>query len=808
MPPGFDKAEALEKDAATSTTRRTVKRAPRLLDSASYSVSSDGRHVTVCSSATVRATPEAVAASSLSLYESSAFKIESAAAKKKKEVNKTLERGIRHRVIYRRAFVPTPFQDREWVQYGLAKRISSTEFYLAAVDCNHPEAPAKNDSVRASLLRATRLTLVAPGLTRIAVTSQVDLRGSIPLRINNTMLIPRVIGTPINILRPFAQRKEENEFDAGGEDAKVLGRLLACDVGAKMRTKGVLCKSDMGTGLEDRLTLFMDRTSVLRGARVRYPWFQALLFETLRNRVRPPSAARKALEDFGEEHARKAGRGLALALIANVSAEAAVDEWVMTYPALRELEQQCTWMRPMMNAAAAEMLARTSWGVQFRAYFGAAVSFFDVVTDSYMIHTYFTTGRAGTANALLGMLLGNLGFQAVVVYIQAQGLKKDKVRTLLFELLTVVSFVKPGVDAFRVASGAEQLAGAALSPLTEMSWTKVGEMVFEGIPGLVVQLIAMLVAGEAITKGAVVSVAISVASTALTATTLFWDADTDPGMRKRNPDWVGIIPDLGRTPAFIIIFAICAFQTLGKTAATALLAVTNSSWLLYYVLGDHALYILYTFSRRDFHVYTPVPRALSVVTSIMFRTMSKIVSDFTGSPSTRLPNVLGGSYWFCNLLASQASVFVAVHLYNEYATGDDKIEARALWYGAGAVVAAWALAFAVFTTRIAVPKYRRTLWSSTTGRQWVQDCFLKRETDEGKFGIFASNLLLWESNIGEEVKAWAAENWERWREEKPAWFKPELVPDQFIPAAELEQLGYNRKRRGSASGSARESFRE
>ena len=126
---------------------------------------------------------------------------------------------------------------------------------------------------------------------------------------------------------------------------------------------------------------------------------------------------------------------------------------------------------------------------------------------------------------------------------------------------------------------------------------------------------------------------------------------------------MGIIPDLGRTPAFIIIFAMCAFQTLGKTAATALLAVTKSSWLLYYVLGDHALYILYLFSRRDFHIYPPVPRAVSVVSSIMYRTMTKTVSDFTGSPSTRLPNVLGGSYWFCNLLASQASVFVAVHLY-------------------------------------------------------------------------------------------------------------------------------------------------
>jgi hypothetical protein len=110
--------------------------------------------------------------------------------------------------------------------------------------------------------------------------------------------------------------------------------------------------------------------------------------------------------------------------------------------------------------------------------------------------------------------------------------------------------------------------------------------------------------------------------------------------------------------------------------------------------------------------------------------------------------------------------------------------------------------------RIAVPKYRCTIWSWTTGRQCVHDYFLKGQGDEGKFEIFGCNLLLWESDIGEEVKAWTAENWVRWKEEKPAWFKPEQVPDHFIPVGELQELGSNRKRRGSAAGSVRESFRE
>ncbi|GMI33233.1 hypothetical protein TeGR_g2775, partial [Tetraparma gracilis] len=116
--------------------------------------------------------------------------------------------------------------------------------------------------------------------------------------------------------------------------------------------------------------------------------------------------------------------------------------------------------------------------------------------------------------------------------------------------------------------------------------------------------------------------------------------------------------------------------------------------------------------------------------------------------------------------------------------------------------------FLFFALRIAVPKYRHTLWSWTSGRQQVQDDFHKGKDDEVKVNIFKRNLLLWESDIGNEVKAWTRANWARWKEEKPAWFKPEQVPDQFIPAAELEQLGHDRKRRGSAAGSIRESFRE
>ena len=107
----------------------------------------------------------------------------------------------------------------------------------------------------------------------------------------------------------------------------------------------------------------------------------------------------------------------------------------------------------------------------------------DALSDAYMIKTFYDVGDTGTANGLVAMVGANLAWQTLVVYAQVQGLKKDKWRTALFEMLTVVSFVKPGIDAYRVASGAEQRPGAAINPLMEMTFTKAGELFFEAIPG-------------------------------------------------------------------------------------------------------------------------------------------------------------------------------------------------------------------------------------------------------------------------------------------------------------------------------------
>ena len=74
----------------------------------------------------------------------------------------------------------------------------------------------------------------------------------------------------------------------------------------------------------------------------------------------------------------------------------------------------------------------------------------------------------------------------------------------------------------------------------EMVFSKVVELVFESIPGAVLQAIFLLSGGW--TTAAVVSIAISCLSTAFTATMLAYDMDMNAAKRRNNPEFYGCGP--------------------------------------------------------------------------------------------------------------------------------------------------------------------------------------------------------------------------------------------------------------------------
>jgi hypothetical protein len=105
----------------------------------------------------------------------------------------------------------------------------------------------------------------------------------------------------------------------------------------------------------------------------------------------------------------------------------------------------------------------------------------DMVTDVQVIVEYLNTpGKEAYAYPLMGMVGTCLLLQLLVAWLQTRKGPKAKMAK---EMLIVLSGLKPGFDAYQVAKGAEQSAGAVMDPATEHVGTKMAEMVAESIPG-------------------------------------------------------------------------------------------------------------------------------------------------------------------------------------------------------------------------------------------------------------------------------------------------------------------------------------
>ena len=62
-----------------------------------------------------------------------------------------------------------------------------------------------------------------------------------------------------------------------------------------------------------------------------------------------------------------------------------------------------------------------------------------------------------------------------------------------------------------------------------------------------------------------------------------------------------------------------------------------------------------------------------------------------------------------------------------------------------------------------------------------------------------TNRINYTKSIHDKIKLWVAANIDRWKDEKPKWFRIEEIPDEFLPSAALEAEGGARHRRRSST---------
>jgi hypothetical protein len=655
-----------------------------------------------------------------------------------------------------------------------------------------------------------KLKQISASLTSVTIVGNIHIGGNFPTSVNNAVTIPQTLEISISIMMFFAAVRPEDEFDDG--DSTELGLLVV---------HRLYPHRSHPDALRSEINDIISVVNVLRSCQAKYRFLDEFLYHIIMNNMKRGAAQTgfligSPLAALTANEAGNIARSFVMVLISSVTGEAAVDEYIHTFPALGDLDEEFKWFRPSMVAIASELMGKVAYGVKVRATIGGSFSVLDMVSDCIIIIDYLAFDETtGYGHIMIGLVAANLFLQMLIVWLQTRSLKENKWKNMLLELLATVLFVKPGVDAWKVCSGAEQQPGAIFNPLMEMTCSKYTEMAVEGIPGFVLQSIAIISSAENRSPMAVISLMISAASVGLTATTLCYDIDVNPGMRKGNPVWCGIIPNQGRGLAFGVMFAFCTLHVLAKGFAAALFMTVSSSHLAYYMVADYSLYLLLFLARGDIVYFVATPPAVSWIVGPIVRVICKVLADFSGTPHMRLPLNMTGAYYLFNQFTAQASVQVAVHMYNVSPEpeegGTPKIPAGTLWKISISLAVMWAGAFSFFLFRLVPPSHRHTFWSTVSGRQCVQANFLEGDTDEEKLGIFSCNRILFEADLGAKLMEFTHQNWARWEREKPVWFTPTVkasVPDEYIPREFLVALGgAGRMRRGSAAASVRESFR-
>jgi hypothetical protein len=137
----------------------------------------------------------------------------------------------------------------------------------------------------------------------------------------------------ISRVRVFFQETRGLElWDA--KDGEAVGEVLVTKTDAEQHHgKGE-------TRVEARVRVLMEKQKGLKELGQKHEWFEVLLTKIVENKLRPAGDSRAKLCNMSAKEANVIGGALASCIAANLTAHAAVDEWILRYPAMGELERE------------------------------------------------------------------------------------------------------------------------------------------------------------------------------------------------------------------------------------------------------------------------------------------------------------------------------------------------------------------------------------------------------------------------------------------------------------------------------------
>jgi len=231
-------------------------------------------------------------------------------------------------------------------------------------------------------------------------------------------------------------------------------------------------------------------------------------------------------------------------------------------------------------------------------------------------------------------------------------------------------------------------------------------------------------------------------------------------------------------------------QLLGKSFAMAILVQIGGKTLAVSVLGGEMVaFLVYKLVRGDFRYWVPLPRGASLVLSLIERVIVKVICDFTGFLHSRHPYEMGGFYWLMNMVFTQASVFGAIKLKEEFG-GQVEGAGREQWRAvkeedytmiATVLLLTWLVALLglMFGSE---KEFMNTFYSLRTAKQYNEALFRSGE-DEIMIQALDDHPSYY-AHFEDEIKEWLGRNWNDWHASRPGWLTEAVmnnIPLRLLP---------------------------
>ena len=219
---------------------------------------------------------------------------------------------------------------RDFLNQQVWRKTSDDTFVVVAAPVESEDHPLLPDVVRGRFPLAMKLRGEREWTT-VEYVIQIDFGGRVPALVTNLYMkssLAYVTAVPVH----FQALRRLVEFDE--EDGKAVGEVLVTKTDAEQHHgKGE-------TRMEARVGVIMENHKGLKELGEKHEWFSALLAKVVANKLRPAGDSKAKLCNMSAKEAKVIGGALASCIAANLTAPAAVDEWMLRYPAMGELERE------------------------------------------------------------------------------------------------------------------------------------------------------------------------------------------------------------------------------------------------------------------------------------------------------------------------------------------------------------------------------------------------------------------------------------------------------------------------------------